>query len=135
MEKQQKAISKWRKGLLITVGVVSVSLGFIGIFIPLLPTTPFLLLAAACFIRSSERLHHWLMHHKWMGPYIYNYYHHRVMSVRTKVFTLGLLWLTIGYTALMVIERLWVQVLLFIIAVGVTIHLALLRSHVPKQES
>ena len=131
MEEHQKSVSVWRKRLLLVLGIVFVSLGFVGALVPLLPTTPFLLLAAACFIRSSDRLYHWLMHNKWLGRYLYNYYHHRVMPLSTKITTLTLLWLTIGYTVVAVIDLLWVRGLLLVIAIGVTIHLALLPNRLP----
>jgi uncharacterized protein len=66
--------------LLIVVGLGSVGIGTVGIFVPLLPTTPFYLLAAACFFRSSDRLYRWLIGNKWCGPYIRNYREHRLMN-------------------------------------------------------
>ena len=116
------------KGLLVAVGVIAVGLGTVGVFVPLLPTTPFLLLAAACFIRSSDRLYAWLMHHKWFGSYIRNYREHRAITLRAKVFTLILLWAAIGYSALAVASTWWLRALLAAIAVGVTIHLLHLKT-------
>jgi hypothetical protein len=119
------------KGLLVAVGMIAVGLGIIGVFVPLLPTTPFLLLAAACFIRSSERLYAWLIHHRWFGPYIRNYRDHRAITLRAKVATLVLLWVTIGYSAIMVASTWWLRALLAAIAVGVTIHLLHLKTLTP----
>lgn len=117
-----------RKGLLISAGVLSVVLATVGLFLPLLPTTPFLLLAAACFIRSSDRLYGWLTTHKWFGPYIKNYREHKAITKRTKVVVLLLLWSTLGYSALGVISALAVRVLLLVIGVGVTIHVLSLKT-------
>ena len=64
---------QFKKWTLILVGSLSIGLAFLGIFLPLLPTTPFLLLAAACYLRSSDRFYHWLIYHKWFGNYIRNY--------------------------------------------------------------
>ena len=120
--------SALRRGFLVAVGIVAVGLGAIGVFVPLLPTTPFLLLAAACFIRSSERLYTWLMHHQWFGSYIRNYREYRAITLRAKVVTLVLLWATIGYSALAVASAWWLRSLLAAIAIGVTIHLLHLRT-------
>jgi len=81
--------------LLVGVGVVSVGLGTLGIFVPLLPTTPFLLLAAACFVRSSGRLHHWLMNHRVYGPVIRGYREHRALPASSKVTILVFTWTAI----------------------------------------
>ncbi len=118
--------------LLIGVGSLSVALGTVGIFVPLLPTTPFLLLAAACFVRSSPRLYRWLITHRWFGTYIKNYREHRVIPLRFKVLALTLLWLSISYAILAVAETLWLRLLLAGIAVGVSVHLVLLRTELPS---
>ncbi|MFP4394578.1 MAG: YbaN family protein [Anaerolineales bacterium] len=126
-----KPKSRFPRWLLIGVGSLSVALGALGIFVPLLPTTPFLLLAAACFVRSSPRLYRWLITHRWFGTYIRNYREHRVIPLRFKVLALTLLWLSIGYAILAVAEALWLRLLLAGIAVGVTVHLVLLRTEMP----
>jgi len=113
--------------ILVIIGTLLLGLGVIGIFLPLLPTTPFLLLAAACYTRSSPRLYHWLIHHHWLGQYIHNYREHRAIKLRAKVSTLALLWLTIGVSVL-VVDPLWLKVFLGIIAMAVTIHVLSLRT-------
>ena len=122
-------IHKW---FLITVGIISVGLGLLGVFIPVLPTTPFLLLAAGCFMRSSQRLYDWLIHHKWFGEYIRNYREYRAIPLRAKVVTLVLLWSVIGTTALFAVTLWWVRVLLGVVAVGVTLHLLHLKTLTPE---
>ncbi len=114
--------SSLRKLLLMSAGVLAVGLGVIGVFLPLLPTTPFLLLAAACFIRSSDKLYEWLTNHRWFGTYIKNYREHRATTRMTKVVTLALLWGTIGYTALVVFDGWQLRTLLLVVALGVTVH-------------
>jgi uncharacterized membrane protein YbaN (DUF454 family) len=116
------------KGLLVITGTVAVVLGAIGVFVPLLPTTPFLLLAAACFIRSSERLYGRLIHHRWFGSYIQNYREHRAMTLRAKVAGLVLLWTVIGYSALAVVSAWWLRLILVLVAVAVTVHLLHLKT-------
>lgn len=117
-----------RKTALITAGILCVGLGVLGIFVPVLPTTPFLLLAAACFVRSSDRLYNWLINHKWFGDYIRHYREHRAVTLKSKIIALVMLWGVIGYTAFSVIDNWWIRGLLGAIAVGVTIHLLHLRT-------
>lgn len=120
-----KNIIKW---LLMIAGILSLSLGIAGIFIPLLPTTPFLLLSATCFIKSSKKLYNRLITHKYLGNYIKNYMEHRAIPFKTKIFTLILLWTTICLTAFLFIQILWIRILLMIIASGVTIHILILKT-------
>ena len=111
------------KWVLRGIGIVSVGLGVLGIFVPLLPTTPFLLLAAACFVRSSPRLYAWLIHHPWFGRYILYYREYRAIPLRIKVVALALLWGVIGYAAWRVVTAWWIRAGLGVIALGVTLHL------------
>ena len=71
--------------MLILIGCLSLALGALGIFVPLLPTTPFLLLAAFAFANSSDRLHQWLLDHNLFGPLIDNWRQHRAISRRAKI--------------------------------------------------
>jgi len=123
-----------RRWFLVAVGVVSVGLGLLGVFIPLLPTMPFLLLAAGCFMRSSERLYGWLIHHKWFGEYIRNYREHGAIPLRAKAVTLVLLWGVIGSTAVFATALWWVRLLLCLVAVGVTLHLLHLKTLTPQMQ-
>ena len=120
-----------RKCALVAVGVLALALAVIGIFVPILPTTPFLLLAAACFIRSSERLYRWLIGHRWFGSYIRNYREHRAVTRRAKIAALVMLWSVIGYSAVAAVSAWWLRALLLAVAVGVTIHLLRLRTYTP----
>lgn len=121
----QPSVRKW---LLVSIGVFSVGLAAAGIFVPLLPTTPFLLLAAACFMRSSEGLYQWLITHRWFGPYIRNYREHKAITRQAKIVTLTLLWGTIGYTAFRVIAFFPLSVLLLLVAGGVTVHVLSMKT-------
>lgn len=98
-------------------------LGVIGVVVPLLPTTPLLLLAACCYARSSPRLLQWLLNNRWCGEYIRNYREGKGIPLRQKMITLAILWLTIGYGALAVAEQWWLRGLLMGVAVVVTAHL------------
>ena len=116
------------KALLVTLGTISVGLGVLGIFLPLLPTTVFLLLAAACYARSSDRFYLWLVNHRWLGTYIRNHYEGRGMKRRDKVVTLIALWAGIGATAIWSVESLWIRLVLLGIATAVTMHVAKLKA-------
>lgn len=109
------------KALLIVSGTLFVALGVIGIFLPLMPTTVFLLLAAACYARSSERFHRRLVEHPWLGSYIRQ---RQGMSARQKAVTLSLLWISLGATMIWTVEAAWLRVLLTLIGLGVTLHVA-----------
>ena len=120
----------WR-ALLIVCGTLSVALGVLGIFLPLLPTTVFLLLAAACYARSSERFYLKLVNSPWLGSYIRNQREGRGMRRRDKVFTLALLWIGIAATMIWTAETWWLRLLLLAIALGVTVHVGRLPIAVP----
>jgi len=110
--------------LLLIVGSISLFLGAIGIFLPILPTTPFLLLSTACYLRSSERMYNWLLNNRWFGEYIKNYQAGRGIPMKTKILAITMLWATILFSVLfMLTEILIMQIILLIIAVGVSIHL------------
>ena len=109
--------------LYIVAGTLSLILGVVGIFIPLLPTTPFLLLAAALYFKSSHRLYDWLLRNRYLGVYIRNFREYKAIPLRAKIVSTALLWATIGYCVLAVVDALWLRLLLAAIAVGVTIHI------------
>lgn len=117
-----------KSGLLVICGTLSLLLGAVGIFFPVLPTTPFLLLSAACYARSSVRLHSWLLNTRIFGSYIRDYQEGRGVSLRHKIAALVLLWLSIGYAAGFAVSRTWLRLLLLGIAAGVTIHLCKLKT-------
>jgi uncharacterized protein len=117
-----------KRRLLIGAGTLSTGLGIIGIFVPILPTTPFLLLAAACYMRSSERFYRWLINDRIFGAYVRNYIEGKGMPVRIKMFTILLLWLTIALTIVFGVQNIVIKIVLICIAVGVTAHIALIKS-------
>jgi uncharacterized membrane protein YbaN (DUF454 family) len=114
--------------LLIVIGTLAVTLGVVGMFLPILPTTPFLLLAAACYARSSDRFLHWLLNNRLFGAYIRSYREGRGMPRATKILTLAALWLTLGMSAAFATSSPWLRLLLAGIGIGVTIHLIRLRT-------
>ncbi|WP_342653322.1 YbaN family protein [Pseudomonas sp. F3-2] len=108
--------------LLQGIGWLSVALGVVGIFLPVLPTTPFLLLAAACFARSSPRFYHWLVDHPRLGPWIRDYLQGNGIPLKGKVYAIGLMWLSIGFSCWLV-PLVWARGFMLISAVLVTVYI------------
>lgn len=105
------------------LGSISLGLGILGLFLPVLPTTPFLLLSAFCFLRGNLRLYSWLMNHPKFGPYISNFIEHKAIPLRVKIVAISTLWLTLLYCAIFVAEHWALRTLFIAIAIGVTIHI------------
>jgi uncharacterized membrane protein YbaN (DUF454 family) len=118
---------KLKRRFFIVVGTISIGIGVIGIIVPVLPTTPFLLLAAICYMRGSQRLYNALLCNRFIGSYVRNYLEGRGMSLKMKIWTLSLLWAAIACTAVLATDSLVVRIILLVVASGVTVHIALLR--------
>jgi len=127
-EKTKKVRDRLFRGAFVFAGTCFLALGILGVFLPLLPTTPFLLLAAACYARSSKRFYNWLLNNRWFGSYIKNYHEGRGISLKLKVITLALLWGTIAYSGFFVVDAIYWRIILLVIAVGVTIHILRTRT-------
>jgi len=126
---ERKIISnKIFRYILIIAGTIFLGFGIIGIFLPILPTTPFLLLSAACYARGSQRFYNWLINNKWFGNYIKNYREGRGVPLKFKIFTISLLWLTILYSIYFIINNSWIEIVLIMIAIGVTIHIVTIKT-------
>ena len=119
--------------LFIAVGSISLGIGIVGIVVPLLPTTPFLLVAAYCYSRGSKRLYNTLLSNKLIGGYLRNYLEGKAMSIKAKIWSLSILWAVIGCTAAFVTDSLVIRIVLFSVGSGVTVHVALLRVVVPSK--
>ena len=114
-------------------GTICVGLCILGIFLPVLPTTPFLLLAAYCYTRGSDRFYNWLLNRSWFGGYIQNYREGRGIPLKQKLLTIVVLWLTIGFAIGIIATTWWLKALLLVVAVGVTIHVGKIKTW--QQES
>jgi len=112
-----------RRGVYFSIGSVSVVFGVIGIFVPLWPTTCFLLLAGWCFARSSQRAERWLHENRLFGRYLRDYREHGIISPRVRTTSVATLWVFIGLSAFLLASRLWAVALLLLVAVAVTSHL------------
>jgi len=115
-----------RKLLLIIAGTLAVTLGTIGVFVPLLPTTPFLLIASYCFVRSSKKLHNLLMNHPLFGKYLQHYIKYRAVTKFTKIISISTLWIMIAISVVM-IEYLYARIVLVIVLICVITHLGMLK--------
>jgi uncharacterized membrane protein YbaN (DUF454 family) len=117
-----------RRYLLIAAGILSSILGIVGIFVPVLPTTPFLLLAAACFVRSSDRLYDRLLSNRLFGNYIRNYIEGRGLPINIKIITITLLWITISISIIFGVQNLIIRIILVIIALAVSFHIIKIKT-------
>ena len=109
--------------LLTIFGLISLGFAILGIFLPVLPTTPLLLLAAYLFMRGNKGLYDWLMNHPRMGTYISNFVKHKSITLKVKITSLTTLWLTLLYCAIFVAEHWALRALFIAIAIGVTVHI------------
>jgi uncharacterized membrane protein YbaN (DUF454 family) len=110
-----------------SLGFIFLALGITGIFLPVLPTTPFMLLASFFFLRSSERMHRWITNHKVFGPPIKNYMKYRGMRKSTKVKAVSTLWLSLGLS-IYIVKNLYVDALLISIGIAVSLYLLSLKT-------
>lgn len=116
-----------KKYLLIFAGSLSLVIGTIGVFLPVIPTTPFLLLSSFCYIRSSKGLYNWLIYHKVFGAYIYNYLTYRAVRKNTKICAFLFLWFGLVISVL-VVSNVYITILLIGVGIGVSIHLFTLQT-------
>lgn len=109
-------------------GTAFLMLGLAGIPLPLLPTTPFLLIAAACYLRGSRRMYTWMMTNRYFGAYLRDYVEGKGISVRTRIVAVSVLWGVIGISAAFATKSTIIRIVLLAVAVGVTIHLLMLKT-------
>ena len=109
--------------LLTILGMISLGLAVLGIFLPVLPTTPLLLLAAALFLRSNRGLYDWLLNHPRLGPYITNFMVHRSIPLKIKVISVSMVWITLLNCAIFVAEHWLFRLFFILLATAITIHI------------
>lgn len=113
-----------KRVIFISIGFISLFLGVLGMFLPVLPTTPFLLLTAFLFSRSSDLFFKKLISHPKLGPYILDFQLHKSIPLRTKIISISTLWVTILFSVFYALQgKFFLQILLLAIAIGVTIHI------------
>jgi hypothetical protein len=113
--------SRWMRLLFLVAGSICVALGVIGLFLPLLPTTPFLLLAAACYARGSQRFYDWLLANRTFGPLIHEWRTHRSIPYRTKLSAIALMSATLGVSIVFFVNPLWLKLVLAAMGLGLAI--------------
>jgi len=119
---------KLKRRLFIILGTIAVGIGVVGIIVPVLPTTPFLLLAAICYMRGSQRLYNALLCNRFIGNYLRNYLEGRGISLKMKIWTLSLLWIVIVCTAVLFADSFIIRIILAVVLTGVTIHILAVKT-------
>lgn len=128
IEQHSVELTGFRKYFYLVSGVILVAIGVIGIFLPVLPTTIFLILASACFVKGSPKANEWLRNHKILGMYIKNYQDGTGLTLKAKVINIFLLWSMILISAFLFTEEIYIRLILIAIAIGVTIHLVMVKT-------
>ena len=117
------------KVLLIGMGFLSLGLGILGIFLPVLPTTPFVLLSAYLFGKSSHRFHQYLSHHRLFGPIIRDYQEKKALKRKTKVISLIIMWIVLLTSVIFFTPFLWAKVIVLLICAGTSTYLILFHEY------
>jgi uncharacterized membrane protein YbaN (DUF454 family) len=120
--------------ILVGFGTFFLIIGIIGIFIPILPTTPFLLLAVACYSKGSKKFYNWLINNKWFGEYIQNYRERRGIPLSVKIISIIVLWITIIFSISIIVSYLLIEIILIIIAFGVSLHIISIKTLVKDEQ-
>lgn len=116
------------KAVLLLTGTISLGLGILGMLLPVLPTTPFLLLSAAAYARGSKRFYNWLMANKWFGPTIRSYREGKGIPRKTKITAIAMMWTSILSSVIFFIDNVYLKGLLVVIAIAVTWHLLVIKT-------
>jgi uncharacterized membrane protein YbaN (DUF454 family) len=124
---------KIKQPVFVILGTLFLGIGIIGIIVPVLPTTPFLLLASFFYIRSSKRLYNWLLTNRILGAYIKNYIGGKGIPLKVKLYTIILLWGVIIITVVCALEELVIRIILVLVAIGVSIHISLIKGYTKEK--
>jgi uncharacterized membrane protein YbaN (DUF454 family) len=126
--------SRAARWMLIVAGTILVGLGVLGVVLPVLPGTPFLLLAAACYARASNRFYNALLNNRVVGPTIVNWRHSRTMPLQAKVSAIGLVTVAFGVTVGWVLVHLWARLGMIALAVGIIVFIARVPTSQPPRD-
>lgn len=111
-----------------SLGMTFLGIGAVGIVLPVLPTTPFVIVSALCFGKSSKRFERWLSHNRYFGSYIENYKTNKGVPLDVKLKSIGFLWVTLAVSAFIFSTNIYLPLLLIIVGIGVTVHIWLLKT-------
>jgi hypothetical protein len=128
MSGQTVSTSQSAKYFYLISGFILIAIGVIGIFLPLLPTTIFLILASICFLKSSPKANEWLRNHRVLGGYIDNYQNKTGLTRNSKITNIITLWTSISLSVFLLTDELYIRIILLAIAIGVTIHLLMIKT-------
>lgn len=109
-------MKKLKKILLMIIGTISLAIGIVGIILPVLPTTPFLLLSLYCYLKSSKRLYNFILSNKYLAPYVKDYISGKGIPLGAKKKAIFLIWLTMSLSIIFIVDKLFLRVILVIIA-------------------
>lgn len=126
-DRTQPPSGRLSRALWVTAGTLSLAVGVAGMVIPILPTTPFVLIAAACYLRGSRRMYDWMIANRYIGGYLRDYMEGRGVSVRAKATSVVVLWILIALSASFATDSTTVRIVLLAVAVAVTVHLVTLK--------
>ena len=132
MSDQSISISLITKYFYLISGFILVAVGIIGIFLPLLPTTIFMILASVCILKISPKANEWLRNHKILGIYIDNYQNKTGLTRNAKIANIITLWTSISLSAFLLTDELYIRIILLVIAIGVTLHLLMIKTKQPN---
>lgn len=122
-ENTNSIINNLKKGAYLIIGAISLLIGVVGLFLPIVPTTPLILLSAWCFFRSSPRIYEWVVSNERFGPTVKNFQEGRGITKATKIKAVIMMWLTISLTVYFYIRNYFIIALLYTISISVTIYL------------
>lgn len=111
------------KQIYFVLGILSLSAGTVGVLLPILPTTPFILLAAFFFSKSSAKFQNYLMEHKTFGPIIHDFYEKRALRISTKIYAVSLMWIVIAASEMLFLKIIWGRLLLIVVGISVSVYL------------
>ena len=122
-------MSKTKKIVMISLGVFFVVLGVVGIFIPVLPTTPFLIVAAALFANSSRKFYDWLLSNRLFGKILSDYRKGKGIPIKIKIYLITLLWMTLGVSADFSWDIIYIPIILLLVGIGVSVHILMIKTY------
>lgn len=117
-----------KRALLMSAGFIFTFLGIVGVFMPIMPSIPFFIIASVCFSKSSKKFHNLLLNNRWIGPHIKRYHENNGISLTTKILLIVIQWMGILATSILLIHNLYGRILMIIIAMGATAYILSLKT-------